>query len=80
MAKTWHGQMTPLLPRNYAGRAKEGREGAIDYEVRREGDRFLYSTALPRVPKVTLPVKVIMGGDRHGLSFLASIEKLGVFR
>jgi predicted CXXCH cytochrome family protein len=77
MAKTWHGQVTPLLPGNYAGRATEGRDGALAYEVRREGDHFLYSTALPHVPKVTLPVQVIMGGDRHGLSFLASIDKLG---
>ena len=27
--------------------------------------------------KTILPVKVVMGGDRHGLSFLLSIEKLG---
>jgi len=77
MAKTWHGQATPLLPRNYAGRTTEGREGAIAYEVRREGEHFLFSTTLPHAAKVTLPVGVIIGGDRHGLSFLPSIEKLG---
>jgi len=77
MAKTWHGPVTPLLPRDYAGRASEGQHGALAYEIRRENDHFLYSTLLPHEPKMTLPVEAIMGGERHGLSFLASIEKLG---
>lgn len=74
MAKTWQGLVTPLLPRNYAGRVEEG---ALVYEIRRENNHFVYTTLLPRSAKVTLPVDVIMGGERHGLSFLARIEKLG---
>ncbi len=76
MAKTWHGTVTPLLPRDYAGRVAEGRDG-LAYEIRRESDHFVYATGMPHEAKVTLPVDVIMGGDRHGLSFLASIDKLG---
>ena len=77
MAKTWHGAVTASLPLRYDGRVREGTEKALEYEVRREDDHFVFSTAVPDASKVTLPVKVIMGGDRHGLSFLASINNLG---
>ncbi len=77
MAKTWHGVMTSSLPLNYDGRAKEGSEKALEYEIRRQSDRFVYSTVMPDKSKVTLPVKVIMGGERNGLSFLVSIDALG---
>jgi predicted CXXCH cytochrome family protein len=77
MAKTWHGAVTASLPLRYDGRVREGTEKALEYEVRREDDHFVFSTAAPDGSKVTLPVKVIMGGDRHGLSFLASIDNLG---
>lgn len=76
MAKTWHGAITSLLPLSYHGLAKEGSGKALEYEVRREGNRFEYSTTMPDGVKVTLPVKAIVGGERHGLSFLVSIEKL----
>ena len=75
MAKTWHGAITSVLPSNYDGRAKEGK--ALEYEVRRQGDGFVYSTVMPDGSKVILPVKVIMGGERNGLSFVVSIEALG---
>lgn len=76
MAKTWQGSVTSLLPRDYAGRVQEGSDGALVYEIRREGDHFLYSAALPHEAKITVPVEAIMGGERHGLSFLVSIERL----
>jgi len=75
MAKTWHGVVTSSLPLNYDGRAKEG--PGLEYEIRRQSDHFDYSTAMRDGSKITLPVKVVMGGERHGLSFLGSIEKLG---
>jgi tetratricopeptide (TPR) repeat protein len=77
MARTWHGAITSSLPPDYDGRAKEGSDKALEYELRRQGDHFVYSTLMPDGLKVTLPVKVIMGGERHGLSFLVSIETLG---
>ncbi len=77
MAKTWHGVVTPSLPLHYDGRVREGGDAALEYEVRRENDHFVFSAAAPDGSKVALPVKVIMGGDRHGLSFLAALDKLG---
>lgn len=70
MARTWHGATTSLLPVNYNGRA-------LGSEVRRQGDRFIYSAGTPDGSNVSLPVKVMIGGERNGLSFLASIETLG---
>lgn len=77
MGKTWHGVVTASLPPQYDGRVKEGTERALEYEIRRNKDHFEYSVAVPDGTKVTLPVKVIMGGDRHGLSFLATLDQLG---
>jgi predicted CXXCH cytochrome family protein len=70
MARTWQGVATSLLPVDYHGRADA-------YEIARWRDGFLFSTVMPNGAKAALPVKVVMGGDRHGLSFLLSIDKLG---
>ncbi|MGO4881022.1 MAG: cytochrome c3 family protein [Bryobacteraceae bacterium] len=75
MAKTWQGGAA--LPAGYDGRATEGPTKALQYEIERRGDGFVFSARMPDGVKTTLPVKVVMGGERHGLSFLLSIEKLG---
>jgi predicted CXXCH cytochrome family protein len=77
MARTWQGAVTPLLPPGYHGRAKEGSTKALEYEIQRQSGGFVFSATMPGGAKTTLPVKVIMGGERHGLSFLLSIDKLG---
>jgi predicted CXXCH cytochrome family protein len=78
MAKTWQGAATTsLLPPGYRGRAKEGSTTPLEYEIQRQSSGFVFSAAMPGGAKTTLPVKVIMGGQRHGLSFLLSIDKLG---
>ncbi|MGA8029196.1 MAG: peptidylprolyl isomerase [Bryobacteraceae bacterium] len=76
MATTWHGAVTSSLPLNYEGHAREGSDAApLAFEVKRLRAGFVYSVALPDGAKVTLPVEIIMGGKRHGLSFLARIEQ-----
>lgn len=77
MAKTWQGAATQLLPAGYHGRAKEGSTKPLEYEIQRQNGGFVFSAAMPGGVKTTLPAKVIMGGERHGLSFLLSIDKLG---
>ena len=77
MARTWHGAITSLLPLDYDGRAKKA---PISLWSTRSGARAIASStprSCPMDRTVTLPVKVIMGGERHGLSFLVSIETLG---
>ena len=77
MARTWQGAATQLLAPGYHGRAKEGSTKALEYEIQRQSGGFVFSAAMPGGAKTTLPAKVIMGGERHGLSFLLSIDKLG---
>jgi len=75
MADTWRGVVASSLPLNYDGRVKEGPDPPLLFEIRRLKDGFVYSVEMPQQPKVTLPVRVIMGGKRHGLSFLARIDQ-----
>jgi hypothetical protein len=76
MATTWHGGAAQL-PVGYHGRATEGSAEPLAYEIERRSDGFVFSARMPDGVKTNLPVKVVMGGARHGLSFLLSIETLG---
>jgi len=76
MAKTWRSGAASL-PVGYRGRATEGSTKPLEYEIERRSDGFTFSALTPDGVKTTLPAKVVMGGERHGLSFLLSIEKLG---
>ena len=55
----------------------EGSTKPLEYEIQRQTGGFVFSARMPGGVKTTLPVKVVMGGERHGLSFLLSIDKLG---
>ncbi len=76
MAKTWRSGAASLSA-GYHGRASEGSAKPLEYEIDREKDGLVFSALTPDGVKTILPVKVVMGGDRHGLSFLLSIDKLG---
>ncbi|HVN04813.1 MAG TPA: peptidylprolyl isomerase [Bryobacteraceae bacterium] len=45
--------------------------------MERQQGGLVFSATMPGAAKSTLPVKVIMGGESHGLSFLLAIDKLG---
>jgi len=75
MATTWRGGAASL-PVGYHGRATEGSSKAIEYEIERQNEGLVFSARPPDGVKTALPVKVVMGGERHGLSFLLSLEKL----
>ncbi len=76
MATTWRSGAASL-PAGYHGRATEGSAKLLEYEIDRQRDGLVFSALTPDGVKTILPVKVVMGGDRHGLSFLLSIDKLG---
>jgi predicted CXXCH cytochrome family protein len=76
MATTWRSAAAPL-PAGYHGRATEGSTKVLEYEVERQGNGFVFAARTPDGLRTVLPVKVVMGGERNGLSFLLSIEKLG---
>jgi hypothetical protein len=77
MARTWQSAATPLLPADYHGSAKEGSSKPIEYQIQHQGPGLIFSAVMPGGVRTTLPVKIIMGGERHGLSFLLELEKLG---
>ncbi len=59
----------------------EGKDTAsskkVHYEVRRSGNIIEFSVASPPEPALTLPVQAMVGGERHGLSFLLGVDQLG---
>jgi predicted CXXCH cytochrome family protein len=75
MATTWGGGSA--LPVGYHGHATEGSTKALEYDIERQRDGFVFSASMPNGVKTVLPVKVVMGGERHGLSYLLSIENMG---
>jgi predicted CXXCH cytochrome family protein len=66
MARTWRGgeRMPPALQFD---------EGPLHYEVK--GDDF--SVSGPGQAKLSAPVEALVGGDRHGISFLLRLDQLG---
>ncbi len=75
MANTWHGAVGRSLRPAFDETITEGPDPALHYEVRRGTDGFVDSITMSDRTNVTLPIRVIMGGQRHGLSFLAHIEQ-----
>ena len=70
MANTWHGNAATLPPLKFE-------EGALHYEVRRAGDHVEFSVASAGKEKVTAQVSAMVGGKRHGLSFLLGLDQVG---
>lgn len=76
MAKTWKGASALSLPATFDQKRTEG-DPALQYEVRRVGNAFQFSVVTPFGVKSLLPVEEIIGGDRHGISFLTRIREVG---
>jgi predicted CXXCH cytochrome family protein len=70
MARTWQGVDTQQLPANYFEKHAEGPAPDIQYELQRTGGKILYRVQMPGRPPQEFPLEAIVGGRRHGLSFL----------
>lgn len=77
MALTWHGTTTSILPADYSAQFREGPAPEIAYRLSRQLDRFSFEVGMPGHDALALPVETIVGGRRHGLSFLARLTELG---
>jgi len=64
MANTWRPNTAPAQPLKFD-------EGALHYEVRRAGDHVEFSVA-----KISAPVSAMVGGKRHGISYLLSLDQI----
>jgi predicted CXXCH cytochrome family protein len=72
MANTWHGRSAtlPLL------KFDEGPGHPLHYEVRRGSGGIEFSVAGAGRGTFTAPVQSMVGGKRHGISFLLSLDQL----
>ena len=71
MATTWQGRLTTWLPPGFQASVAAD----LPYELKRTSRAFTYSVEFGGI-KVSLPVDLLMGGQRHGLGFLASVREL----
>jgi tetratricopeptide (TPR) repeat protein len=76
MANTWHGSTASSLPPNFDERKVDG-SGKASYDVRRAGDHVEFSVVSPGREKLTAPVLAMVGGKRHGVSFLLGVDQFG---
>ena len=76
MANTWRGTL-PASSQRWATLQKlEGSKPRITYQVQEQGERLTYSTAVSGGTKATVPVEVMVGGKRNGMSFLERLTQL----
>jgi predicted CXXCH cytochrome family protein len=66
MAKTWRTGQPHAQQLHFD-------EGSLHYQV--QGDAF--SVAAPGSAKLTIPVDALVGGERHGISFLLGLDQWG---
>jgi predicted CXXCH cytochrome family protein len=76
MAGTWQALATHQLPANYSETHAEGPEPLIEYAVQRTGEKLQYRVQMPGQPALEFPVEGIIGGKRHGVTFLFRVPAL----
>jgi predicted CXXCH cytochrome family protein len=76
MARTWRGGATQQLPANYFETHAEGPAPAIEYALKRTGQNLNYRVQMPGQPPLDFPVETMVGGERHGISFLFRVPAL----
>lgn len=77
MARTWQGtSINRQLPASYFQTHAEGPAPAIQYALKRTGQNLQYRVQMPGQPALEFPVETMVGGDRHGISFLFRVPTL----
>ena len=76
MANTWDAASTLPLPAGFDQKKVEGPDPAFIYEARSSGGNLEFSITDPNGSKLILPVEDVIGGRRHGVSFLVRIRRL----
>jgi predicted CXXCH cytochrome family protein len=77
MAQTWQSSSGTVIPAHYNQTHKEGPDPAIGYKVSASGKGFNIETALPGRDPARYATEELMGGTRHGVSFLFRVHELG---
>ncbi len=76
MANTWHGAVASVIPPKFEAKKTEGPDPALLYDVSRSAGGLEFSVSIPNSGKSVLPVEAMVGGSRHGLSFLQRIQSV----
>src|SRR5580704_6597021 len=76
MAQAWPGLSTQQLAANYFEKHTEGPAPAIGYEIKRSGQSLQFRVQMPGEAPLDFPVESLIGGERHGLSFLLRVPAL----
>jgi predicted CXXCH cytochrome family protein len=77
MRRTFQGDATDQLPAHYVETHAEGPGPEIQYKVTREDSKPTYRVQMPGLPAYEYPVETVIGGKRHGVTFLYRIPELG---
>jgi tetratricopeptide (TPR) repeat protein len=75
MANTWRGPSAPSLSAHFDEHRIEESDGSR-YEVRRTLNRFEFFVARSNAQALNIPVDAVIGGYRHGVSFLLRLGQL----
>ncbi len=76
MARAWQGATARQLPANYSETHAEGPAPEIEYAVSRKGPNLQFQVQMPGQPQLDFPVETVIGGERHGISFLFRVPAL----
>lgn len=76
MARTWLGAMTEQFRANYSHTHAEGPAPDIEYALKTTGQHLQYRVQMPGGPPLEFPVESMVGGTRHGISFLFRVPAL----
>ena len=72
MANTWQGPSTSWLPSSFSATVSDD----LPYRLERNAGTFTYSLDGPTGLNLKLPVAILLGGRRHGLGFLVSVQQI----
>jgi predicted CXXCH cytochrome family protein len=77
MAQTWQGVATRILTAAYREDHTEGPAPRVSYRAARNGATGLqFETTMPGRPTVKAPIEAVIGGERHGVSFLMRVHSI----
>ena len=75
MALTWQATSGAPFSKNYNREKEEGPAPVIDYRVDSQ-PRLTFRVKVPDREPMAAPVESVVGGSRHGISFLVRIQEL----
>jgi predicted CXXCH cytochrome family protein len=79
MAQTWQSAVSLHPAVGSQESHSEGPDPAIHYVISKAADKLSFEVSMPGNPPVRLPIETVMGGKRHGLSFLARVSEIDGF-